>query len=88
MNLELLKKVNDNATVIAVAIELLGGHPSIAEIADATGKSLATVYRGLSVLTDARYPVALSPQARVPLPPPPPKRRCYCITEKMNRGAK
>lgn len=88
MNLELLKQLNDNATVIAVAIELLGGHPSISEIASATRRSFATVYRGLKCLHDTGYPVALTTEPRPPLPPPPAKRRRYCITEKKNGGAR
>ncbi len=86
MNPSTLRKLSDSAVALHYTLRLLGGKPTVHDLAFARGKSVAAIYRACAELHDAGLPPALS--AKGETNPAKPKRvqRIYCQRAKSQEG--
>jgi hypothetical protein len=80
MNPATLRKLSDSAVALHYTLRLLGGKPTVHDLAFARGKSVAAIYRACAELYDAGLPPVLSskPAKRV--------QRIYCQRAKSQEG--
>lgn len=79
MRLEALHRLPDRAVALFYAIEELGGHPSLDELMEFTGKSVPSIYRSLACLFDAGHKVALSSRKEPQAKPTRAQRRSFTV---------